>query len=89
MDAIPCYIEIFQLYTYCSLWKQHRWENSILEYEGFMCFAYMFFYKAISKHLAIGKYIKQDIKAFFKSIVEEFGGMTNVRNKAELFYKNM
>jgi hypothetical protein len=88
MDAIPCYLQIFELYTYCSLWKRHRWEKSAVEYEGYMCFAYMFFYKAISKHMTIGKYLKQDIKAFFKGILEEFGGMSNVRAKAELLYNS-
>lgn len=68
MDAIPCYIEIFELFSFCSLWKAHRWEKSIMEYEGFMCFAYMFYYKAISKHMLIGKNLKQEIKMFFKKI---------------------
>lgn len=55
-----------------------------------MCFAYMFFYKAISKHIAIGRNIKQDIKAFFKALLDEFGGsMNTIRNKAELYYKSL
>jgi hypothetical protein len=70
MDAIPCYIHIFELYTYCSLWKRYKWERTVLEYEGFMAYAYMFFYKAISRHITIGKNLKQDIKAFFKSICD-------------------
>lgn len=27
MDAIPCYIQIFELYSYCSLWKRQKWER--------------------------------------------------------------
>lgn len=58
-----------------------------MEHDGFMAFAYMFFYKAISKHLTIGRNLKQEIKMFFKALCDELGGMSGIRAKAELFYK--
>jgi hypothetical protein len=87
MDAIPCYIQIFELYSYCSLWKRLKWERPAVEYEGYMAYAYMFFYKAISRHIAIGRNLKQDIKLFFRTLCDELGGMGSIRTKAELFYK--
>jgi hypothetical protein len=87
MDAIPCYIQIFELYSYCSLWKRLKWERRKVYYDGFMAFAYMFFYKAISNHLLIGKNLKQDIKGFFKALLDEMGGMGGIRTKTEAFYK--
>lgn len=62
MQIIPCYIQIFELYTICKQWRKMRWEKKLEEYEGFLSYAYMFWYKAISKHIAIGKNVKPYIK---------------------------
>lgn len=88
MDAIPCYIQIFELYTYCGLWRRLRWEKSQREYEGYMSYAYMFFYKAVLKHIPVGKNLKQEIKTFFKNLGDEMGGINGARAKADLFYKS-
>ena len=53
-----------------------------------MSYAYMFFYKTISKHYNIGKNLKPDIKTFFKGLCDEMGGMSSARTKAEEFYKS-
>lgn len=87
MDVIPCYIQIFELYSYCSLWKRLKWERPVLEYEGYLAYAYMFFYKAVSRHITIGSNLKKEIKDFFRSLCDELGGIGKIRSKAETFYK--
>jgi hypothetical protein len=62
MDAIPCYIIVFQLYTECLLWKKNRMEKSLTDYEAFMCYAYMVWYRAIDKHNSVSKNIKKEVK---------------------------
>jgi hypothetical protein len=65
MDMIPCYIMIFRLYKICSEKKEGDID---IKDEGFMAYAYLFWYRAISKHVAIGKNIKEYIKIFFKML---------------------
>lgn len=71
MDAIPCYIMIFQLYKECTLWKKHRMEKSLADYEAYMSYAYMFWYRAIAKHNSVSKHINKEVKDFFVGLCKE------------------
>lgn len=68
MDVIPCYIMIFRLYYRCESMRAESEKVSKEEYEGFQAFAYLFWYRAISRWIQIGKNIKPYIKEFFKKI---------------------
>ena len=62
MDAISCYIMIFRLYWTCQNMKERRHEFSKEQCEGFFAYSYLFWYRAISKHLVLGKNIRDYIK---------------------------
>jgi hypothetical protein len=49
----------------------------------------MFWYKAISKHISIGKNSKQYIKDFFKKIADDLGGMQVMKQKAERLFNSI
>lgn len=68
MDVIPCYIMIFRLYHRCESMRQAKEKVEKEEYEGFQAFAYLFWYRAISRWIQIGKNIKPYMKEFFKKI---------------------
>lgn len=68
MDVIPCYIMIFRLYHRCESMRKVKVRLSEGEYEGFMAFAYLFWYRAISRWLQIGKNTRPYIKEFFRGI---------------------
>ena len=60
------------------------------EYEGYTAYAYLFWYRAISKHLAIGKNIRQYIKDFFKKVLDDNGGsMSAIKAKADRLFASM
>jgi hypothetical protein len=59
------------------------------DYEAFMSYAYIFWYRVICKHAAVGKNIKVYIKDFFKEIEVELGGMNVMRKKVEPLYKSL
>lgn len=71
------------------MWKEYRWEKEGEDYEGFLAYAYLFWYKAISKHLQIGKNTKDYIKNFFKKILEDLGGMNPIKQRAEKLFNSV
>ena len=87
MDAIVCYIMIFRLYQKCESLLERRAMLKREEYEGFTAYAFLFWYRAISKHMRIGKNIRPYIKDFFKKVDQELGGMSEARKKADRFFK--
>lgn len=87
MDVVPCYIHIFHLYSYSSMWKQYRWGKEE-DYQGFLAYAYLFWYKAISKHLHIGKNTKDYIKNFYRKIGDDLGGINAIKQRAEKLFNS-
>ena len=59
------------------------------DYDGFTAYAYLFWYRTISKHMQIAKNIRPYIKDFFRLIDQEMGGMSNARKKADNFFKGL
>jgi len=53
-----------------------------------MSYAYVFWFRAVSKHHTIGKNIKGYIKEFFRLLGDELGGMSVIRNKVNKLYNS-
>lgn len=68
MDVIPCYIMIFRLYQRIKNIREAKEKMGVQEYEGFLAFAYLFWYRAISRWIQIGRNTKPYIKEFFRVI---------------------
>jgi len=68
MEIIPCYILIFNFYIICKLWKENRLKEEAENSKEFACYACMFWYRSVCKHMSIGKNIKKYIKDFFKDL---------------------
>ena len=75
MDVIPCYIKLFELYIMIQHYKLNRHHFSKPEYEGYLAYAYMFWYKCINRHYPIVNNINKEVKATFVDVDKELGGM--------------
>jgi hypothetical protein len=64
-------------------------EMSNSEYEEFTAYAYLFYYRVISKHLPIAKNLKKYVKDFFKEIYDlNKESMSNVKAKADRLFSS-
>jgi len=90
MDMVPCYIRIYMFYTLCHLWRNQKNKHAKEDYEAFMSYAYLFWYRAVSKFFVIAKNIKPYIKDFFKEVEVEMGGdMKIIRQKAIVIFNRV
>jgi hypothetical protein len=89
MDAIPCYIQIFRLYHECEMIESGKKKMNKDDQEGFMAYAYLFWYSSIFKHMKIGKNIKSYIKEFFMALEKRIGGISEARKKADQWYSKL